>query len=166
MSVLLIGSSLVTTLLIPPKAFRAGGQASGRALAYLAHELLGEVFGTDLRPQHDLDPVVCGRVRDGGASEPRAALSAPLRHGAGVDQGDTAAGLLVRGIMFLITVLFNANVEAQGGAYATGVLVLMTSAAFAVTLHAFGAIASTAFRFGAITRRVRLHDRREHVRAP
>jgi hypothetical protein len=57
--------------------------------------------------------------------------------------------LLFTAITFLITILFNANVEAQGGAYATGVLVLMTSAAVAVTLHvrqrrghalAFGAI--------------------------
>ena len=46
MSVLLIGSSVVTTLLIPPQEFHEGGQASGRALAYLAHRYLGEVFGT------------------------------------------------------------------------------------------------------------------------
>src|SRR5215831_19488153 len=46
MSVALIGSSLVTTLLIPPDAFKVGGDASGRALAYLAHKYLGEVFGT------------------------------------------------------------------------------------------------------------------------
>jgi hypothetical protein len=37
-------------------------------------------------------------------------------------------------IACVITFLFNANVEAQGGAYATGVLVLMSSAAVAVTL--------------------------------
>jgi hypothetical protein len=43
--------------------------------------------------------------------------------------------LLFAAITFLITVLFEADVEAQGGAYATGVLVLMTSAAVAVTLH-------------------------------
>ena len=46
MSVLLVGSSIVTTLLIPPEAFAEGGEAYGRALAYLAHEHLGETFGT------------------------------------------------------------------------------------------------------------------------
>ena len=33
---------------------------------------------------------------------------------------------------FAVTILFRANVDAQGGAYATGVLVLMTSGACAV----------------------------------
>jgi hypothetical protein len=41
---------------------------------------------------------------------------------------------LFTGIAFFITIIFNADVTAQGGAYATGVLVLMTSAALAVTL--------------------------------
>ncbi|MEO9226742.1 MAG: amino acid transporter, partial [Gemmatimonadaceae bacterium] len=39
-------------------------------------------------------------------------------------------------IAFLITLVFQANVDAQGGAYATGVLVLITSAAAAVALSA------------------------------
>ena len=40
-------------------------------------------------------------------------------------------------ICFAVTIIFEANVEAQGGAYATGVLVLMTSAAVAVTISAW-----------------------------
>ncbi|KJY42609.1 amino acid transporter, partial [Streptomyces sp. NRRL S-444] len=39
-------------------------------------------------------------------------------------------------IAFLVTWIFNADVDAQGGAYATGVLVLITSAAVAVTIAA------------------------------
>src|SRR4029077_13245661 len=39
-------------------------------------------------------------------------------------------------VTFVVTILFEADVTSQGGAYATGVLVLMGSAALAVTLAA------------------------------
>jgi prepilin signal peptidase PulO-like enzyme (type II secretory pathway) len=42
--------------------------------------------------------------------------------------------LVFMGVAFYVTYAFHANVDAQGGAYATGVLVLITSAACAVTL--------------------------------
>ena len=91
MSVLLVGSSIVTTMLIPPEAFAVGGEAYGRALAYLAHEHLGETFGTI----YDLSTVAilwfAGRVRDGRSAQSGAALPAALRHGAGVGEGDAAA---------------------------------------------------------------------------
>jgi hypothetical protein len=46
MSAFLVTSSFATTLLIPHEQFEEGGQASGRALAYLAHQYLGSGFGT------------------------------------------------------------------------------------------------------------------------
>src|SRR5262249_17722770 len=46
MSVFLLASSLVTGWLIPERDFQPGGPANGRALAFLAHNLLGTAFGT------------------------------------------------------------------------------------------------------------------------
>ncbi|HVF27402.1 MAG TPA: hypothetical protein VM943_04105, partial [Pyrinomonadaceae bacterium] len=55
MSVFLISSSIITTTLIPAEEFRPAntpgfppeaGEANGRALAYLAHTYLGDIFGT------------------------------------------------------------------------------------------------------------------------
>src|ERR1044072_7099110 len=46
--------------------------------------------------------------------------------------------LVFTGICFLVTILFKADVEAQGGGYETGVLALISSAAIAVTLSVKG----------------------------
>src|SRR6516165_5626544 len=46
MSVMVLLSSAVTSLLIPESEYRVGGAAAGRAIAYLAHQLLGNGFGT------------------------------------------------------------------------------------------------------------------------
>jgi hypothetical protein len=46
MSVFLMATSIVTTLLIPAQAFAEGGEANGRAMAFLAHRYIGNGFGT------------------------------------------------------------------------------------------------------------------------
>jgi hypothetical protein len=134
MSVMLILSSLVTTLLIAPADYAEGGKASGRAIAFLAHRYLGPGFGTVYDVSTILILGLAGASAMAGllhllprylprfGMAPRwAALSRPLV-------------LVLFVVDVVITLIFGASVEAQTGAYATGVLVLILSAAFAVTL--------------------------------
>ena len=134
MSLLLIGSSLVTTIRIPSGALLAGGSANGRALAYLAHRDFGEVFGTAY------DATTIAILWFAGASAMAGLLNLVPRYlpryGMAPDwaRATRPLVLLITVIGFIVTFVFDANVDKQGGAYATGVLMLMTSAAVAVTI--------------------------------
>jgi hypothetical protein len=137
MSVALIASSMATTLLIPPEAFERGGAAYGRALAYLAHEHLGHVFGTI----YDISTVTI--LWFAGASAMVGLLNLVPRYlpryGMAPEwaRANRPLVLLVTAIGFAVTIYYHAGVESQAGAYATGVLVLMGSAALAVALDAY-----------------------------
>ncbi|MCI0379360.1 MAG: amino acid transporter [Gemmataceae bacterium] len=148
MSVFLLGSSIVTSTLIAPEELQSKGKAANRALAYLAHgeklstgemadhinPIFGEAFGT----LYDLSTVII--LWFAGASAMAGLLNlVPQylpRYGMAPEWTKAFRPLVVMFTLvnLFVTWRFEANVEAQGAAYATGVLVLMTSACLATLI--------------------------------
>ncbi len=155
MTVFLLGSSLVTGTgtLIPVEEFHvqkdelghvmvddAGrelkGRAVDRALAFLAHgespvplcPFFGPIFGTI----YDISTILI--LWFAGASAMAGLLNMVPRYlpryGMAPEWASAYRPLVVAFLVInlIVTLIFKADVAAQGGAYATGVLVLMTSA--------------------------------------
>ncbi|MEW6361824.1 MAG: amino acid transporter [Pyrinomonadaceae bacterium] len=181
MSVMLIGSSFVTSVIIPKQEFcprvdcgaarqitevpeycvctaeetaaktiKEPGKANGRALAFIAHSHLGEIFGT----LYDLSTILI--LWFAGASAMAGLLNIVPRYlpryGMAPEWARATRPLTIvfTLICFAVTIVFEASVDAQGGAYATGVLVLMSSAATAVTLSSFRRASRWRWAFAAI----------------
>jgi len=134
MSVMLLVSSFVSTLLVPKEAYRDGGAASGRVLAYMAHLYLGDTFGS----VYDFSTISV--LWFAGASAMAGLLHLVPRYLPRVGLAPEWVAyarplvLVLFAINVIVTLIFKANVDAQGGAYATGVLVLMFSAAVAASI--------------------------------
>ena len=142
MSFMLLGSSIVTAMLIDPKALITEGQAANRALAYVAHgdanyninPMFGPLFGTI----YDISTVAI--LWFAGASAMSGLLNLVPRYlprfGMAPRWAEAVRWLVIHFtfINIIVTLIFDASVIAQGGAYATGVMVLMSSGAIAVVI--------------------------------
>jgi hypothetical protein len=144
MSVYLLGSVLVTTVLIPESALLGQGQAVNRALAYLAHggaitagpganaEQLCPLFGVVFGSIYDVTTVLLLTLAGTSVMTALSVLLPQFLLRFGMELRWTARWgvllMLFALVNLAVTLCFRANVEDQRGAYATGVLVVMSSA--------------------------------------
>lgn len=136
MSIFLVASSVCVTMLVPESALEEGGEANGRALAWLAHDEFGDIFG------NFYDTATIAILWFAGASAMAGLLALIPKYlpvyGMAPEWARRSRPmvLVLTAVAVVLVLVFRADVDAQSGAYATGVLVLLTSGAVAVTVSA------------------------------
>jgi hypothetical protein len=148
MSAYLLGSTLITTVLIPPDALVTDGQAKYRSLAYLAHggaladgqsgTALGPAFGLAFGTLYDISTVSILALAGLSFAMTLASWIPPYLARLGMEfNWSVRLGFLVwlfTGLKFAVTVYFGADVDAHRAAYLTGVLAVFGFAALAAAV--------------------------------
>jgi hypothetical protein len=148
MSAYLLASTLVTTVLIPPAAMEATGQAKYRALAYLAHggpmadgqpaTTLNPAFGLVFGTVYDFATVFILALAGLSFALTLAAWIPPYLHRLGMEftwsMNWGVLAYLFLGLKFAMTAYYGADVDAHRAAYLTAVLALFAFAALAATV--------------------------------
>jgi len=142
MSGLLLGSSVITAMLVEPHALVTEGLAANRALAYVAHgeteAFINPVFGNVFGTLYDISTIAI--LWFAGASAMSGLLNLVPRYlpryGMAPKWAEAIRALVIvfTVVNLAVTWIFGASVVAQAGAYATGVMVLMSSAGVAVVI--------------------------------
>jgi hypothetical protein len=147
MSAYLLGSTLVTTLLIPPGALLTEGEAKYRALAYLAHggplsdgrsaTSMNSSFGLTFGTIYDISTVCILALAGVSFAMTLTAWIPPYLQRLGMEfRWSVRLGGLVwsfTAMKFAVTAYFGADVDAHRGAYLTGVLAMFAFAALAAS---------------------------------
>jgi hypothetical protein len=148
MSVFILTSVLVVSLLVPENALRGEGAAAHRALAYLAHggeleggqpgDAVNPVFGAWFGTLYDLSTVLILLLAGASATVSLRDVVPHYLARFGMQlQWAYQVGVILHLfnlIILLVTLVFKASVSSQQWAYASSVLVLLTSASLAAVL--------------------------------
>jgi hypothetical protein len=148
MSLFLLASALLVTTAIPAEELAKQGHAANRALAYLAHggrmrngqgaQAICQWFGPGFGSLYDLAAILILCLAGASVTIGLRDLVPPYLHRLGMEmRWAHAVGAILyvfNAVKLVVTLVFHADVNAQRGAYATSVLVLMTSASIACVI--------------------------------